>query len=526
MPVQVKKYLFTCLLVLLSRIAFAQQFIFSEPGSVDSTAARTEIIGRINDRVMVYELVEGQHMLLIYDKDMKLGSRVPMAFLANKRLLYLNFISYSTSCVAIVQAIENRTTFCRAFRFNDAGIVTDSVTVDSTRTGIFHGGEVYAVSVSDNKKYFLFNRSLLGLKPDALQMNQIVLGNDFVVRKNENYFIPFSRNRQFLTNALIDNNGNVIFLAGETNSSKKTDLVFYKSQIDAPDLLVRDLPIDKYELKDISIRINNERNIYYLVAFYRESKKDNISGLYTVMLKSDLSDFTLPQSSPFARPERTLANKHIPPAQSLNDYQVGDIVLKNDGGFAVTIALNRNIRLAAAPRRQVSDNFVSYPVSAYSSWNFYNYFANNREPSFGSPNSSVYVYNDFDQAALAPSPLSAFDFVYPRANVMTFSFGKNNRSFAINSLNSLSPSAVLACYTLAVLDDRITFIFNSSNHGKPTLDNFSLFPDGSTLRRNESVAVPDGYLFFPERAKQVGEKTVIMPCLLGKRRVFAKLVFE
>ena len=240
---------FLLLLFLIPTLSFSQSIVYSDPVG-DLNISNFSIIGKVNENFLVYDIPK--HSIIAYDDNMKLISTLDLTFLPDT-ITSLNFIAYQNFCIIIFQTHENKIIYCKALKITDVGKPVSTIKIiDSSSDNILNGEEGYAVSVSENKHHILFNRELWGLKDNELQMDQIIMDENFNVEKNDHYFIPFQLGEK-ISNAAIDNDGNIIFLTWQKISNERS-IILYKSPVVGHDLIMKDITINKYALNLLNCR--------------------------------------------------------------------------------------------------------------------------------------------------------------------------------------------------------------------------------------------------------------------------------
>jgi len=493
-------------------ICLSQDITYSESGYPISAIAAFKIIGKINENFLVYNYIQDKTVISVYNNKMKLLSSQEIEFFKVKNTVSVDLVAYSTFFMIIFQTIENNTFYCKAAKINDTGKLIDEVKmVDSMPAEMMQGTGLYLVTTSENKKFILLNRPLWGLEEHKLQMDQITLDVDLTIKKKDHYFIPFLLNRQFISNASIDNQGNVLFMTWGVLNGNKSNLVIYKSPALEPDLVIRYLTINKYGLKDPQIKIDNRKNNYYVTSFLRTIKKHHIKGLLSLVVKPDLSDYLKPEVALLSEQDIKLANKKISVYQSINNYSLGDFYLKKDGSYVITATLNRGIsnisdyqqKVGTARKNALENEPVARP--------------NEKHPFLFKLAESQVPVNYRGTAPLSPL----------KANVMTFSFDQGNHLADVNSLSIFLPQADLTYYSTAIIGNQVLFLFNNvDNKNRRYLNNFSVFHDGSTMLNLSFKNLDNACLFLPDMGQQVEEKAFIIPCIKNDRLLMAEITFE
>lgn len=493
-------------------ICLSQDVTYAETGYRVSDVAAFKTIGKINENFLVYNYIQDKTVISVYDNKMKLLSSQELDLFKVRNTVSVDLVSYATFFILIFQTIENNTFYCKAAKIDDAGKLIDEVKmIDSMPAEMMQGTGLYLVTASENKKFILLNRPLWGLEEHKLQMDQITLDADLTIKKRDNYFIPFLMNKQFISNASIDNQGNVLFITWGVLNGNRSNLVLYKSPALEPDLVIRYLTINKYGLKDPEIKIDNKKNNYYVTSFLRTIKKRHIKGLLSLILKPDLSDYLKPAVALLSDQDIKLANKKISVYQSINNYSLGDFYLKKDGSYVITATLNRG-----------STNLSDYEPKVWMAHKN----AHENEPVVR-PNEKHPFLFKLAESQVPVNYRDSATFSSLKANVMTFSFDRENHLSDVNSLSIFLPEADLTFYSTAIIGNQVIFLFNNvDNKHRRYLNNFSVFHDGSTMLNLSFKNLDNSCFFLPDMGLQVAEKAFIIPCIKKDKLVMAEITFE
>ena len=167
---------FILLIMLITPIlGISQQINYSEPGKNNSNPFYIETIGKIEDNFLICTLEKNKYQLEIYNDELKLKDKISLDFIPHE-IDKINFISYPNSLLVLFQCRAKGLLYCNIARLNKEGkLLGKIIAVDSIKIGTYNGGEIYAVTTSENKKHILFNRCLVGLKPYSLQIEQLIV---------------------------------------------------------------------------------------------------------------------------------------------------------------------------------------------------------------------------------------------------------------------------------------------------------------------------------------------------------------
>jgi hypothetical protein len=332
-------------MLIIPILATAQQIIYSEPRKSNPNPNDVEIIGKIEDNFLTYTLVKNKYQLQIYDAaELKLKDKVNLDFIPHETYK-INFISYPNSLLVIFQCRAKKLLYSNVARLNKEGkLLGKIVAVDSVKAGAYNGSEIYAVTTSENKKHILFNRCLLGLKPNALQVEQLIVPEDLKTNKKDKYFIPYFSDKESISDLKLDDEGNVVFITYSKDSNNNSKVNFYKAPYISTELEIKDMAINNCTLTLPRIKINNNTGSYYLTSFYENPEHPDVQGLLSIILNKNLADYQLPLTFPFTDSLNYINGNRVEKSNLLTyNYFIKDIRIKEDGSFLVTGELNKRV---------------------------------------------------------------------------------------------------------------------------------------------------------------------------------------
>ena len=122
------------LLVLAAPRVFAQapKVVYSEPEKDDTRRTNFEIMGKISGDVLVYKNNRNDHVIGVYDDNMKLKETVPLDFVPEK-LINLDYIVYPDKVLLFYQYQKKRIVYCDQVVIGAGGKVQGgALTLDTT----------------------------------------------------------------------------------------------------------------------------------------------------------------------------------------------------------------------------------------------------------------------------------------------------------------------------------------------------------------------------------------------------------
>jgi hypothetical protein len=521
------------ILFLLSFTAKSQHVIYSDPEKISLTT-RSEVIGKVGDNIFVCDLLKNKYQLRILDRDLKEKRKIELNFIP-AATYRLHFINYPDHCLAIFQSVESKKKIHVSIANLDKdGQLGKIISVDSISAGTYGGNEFYTVNYSENKEHLLLSRRVIGIKPDKIQVDQVILNNKLEVEKNENYFISYERG-QLMSDLNIDDNGNIVFMTYPPAIEEDQGIKFYKLPFNSGDLMIKDILIKDNELSEPQIKINNKKNLYYLTSLYQDKNTKAVAGLLSIILNYDLTDYNTPLAYAFSNPKKS-KGKTQRQKNLFDNYFIRDIIFREDGGLVIAgttiksdgIAGTSNPKLISmndiyatknsisnGPTRRGGVNYTTQDIAINYSFDPNNITAYN--PSVNSAPKDNY-YGSI-------SPVSSTNAEY---DVMIISVDKNNHVINTSKINDRIPLDVKRFGIQKMnLGNEVYILFNNAmKYNNFLLNSISVNINGDVEPNPLFRNLDRGYTFLVESGKQLDMSTMIVPCEKNNKKAFAMIRFD
>ena len=521
------------ILFLLSFTAKSQHVIYSDPEKISFTT-RSEVIGKVGDNIFVCDLLKNKYQLKVFDKDLKVKQKIDLNFIP-AATYRLNFINYADHCLVIFQSVESKKRIHTniASLDKDGQLIGNILPVDSISAGTYGDNEFYTVSYSENKEHLLFSRRVIGIKPDKIQVDQVILNNKLEVEKNENYFISYERG-QLMSDLNIDDNGNIVFMTYPPAIEEDQSIKFYKLPFNSGDLMIKDILIKDNELSEPQIKINNKKNLYYLTSLYQDKNTKAVAGLLSIILNYDLTDYNTPLAYAFLNPKKpngkTQRQKNL-----FDNYFIRDIIFREDGGFVIAGTTIKSDGVTTSNPKLISMNDIYATKNNISN-------GPTRRGGVTYPTQNIAINYSFDPnniTAYNPSvnpaprdnyygnsnPVSNTNDVY---DVMIISVDKNNHVINTAKVNDSIPLEVRHFgFQKMNLGSEVYILFNNAMKYNTFLLNSVNVKSNGNIERNPLFRNLDrGYTFLVESGKQLDMSTMIVPCEKNNKKAFAMIRFD
>jgi len=271
---------------------------------------------------------------------------------------------------------------------------------------------------------------------------------------------------------------------------------------------MRNLNIDKTNLDEIHIKVDNFNKRYFLTSFYYKERRGNIDGFYFYIWDKVSAQPVIENISVFSDELRKEAKGESNAKMTFNDYFIRNIITRKDGGFIIG-----------------SESY--FTTSRFNSWNRWDYL-------YGSPyNLSAYnnyYYSPYYNNYWGTSRYSNSQAVrYHADNIAVLSYNSNGQlewSTVIGKNQFDDDSDDLLSYQVMNTGGQIHFLFNQQERRNDFLTDFSIASDGQLIRNPTLKNLDKGYEFMPQYGKQVSSRQMIIPCRYRNYIVFAKIDYN
>lgn len=461
----------------------AQEVSYTPYEKFDIRSGDFSIIGRIGDRIYTYHSFEDGYFLNAYNDAMEKQATVVLDFFP-KKIYETKFIAYTDRIVVLYQSIESNKVVQHAALLDDMGrLVKRPVTLNSVKMGLFGPNRDYfSTAVSDNKKHIVF----YGVKESGkeLQLTANWLDDSMnVVSKTTTSF--HAENRLSYGEGMVDNDGN-FFLSAYTPTGAKSfaDQVWLlKLPRGERKFEVSELPLGDKFAAGTYMRLDNNNGRIYIGGFYSDKKNGNYEGvLYTYY---DIASHSFESRRNIALTDEIRnATGERSKKRAFNDYQVRQIIVKNDGGFVMM-----------AEDYFITTRSMYGPGFGYYSWYY---------PAMGA---SIREYHYEDILAISYNNQGQIEWY----------------SFVRKDQYSQEDGGMFSSYALVNSGGMLGFMFNDFNSSQSRIQLATLDADGQVNMRSLAPGRSDDWI--PRSAKQIAAREIIVPCMRRRQICFAKVIF-
>ena len=497
------------LLVLASAIlpSFSQKIIYSEPDKDDTRRMNFEIAGKISGNFLIYKNVRNRNWISVLNNDMEEIAKVEQDYVPdNDRMINVDFFAYPDFCYMVYQYQKKNIVYCMAARIDGNGNkVGEVVQLDTTQLGFAANNKIYTVLSSEDKSKLIVFK--INSRNRRLFRITTVLYNDKLKLLNKTRLsMPMEERNEHLGEFQLDNDGDLVFTKyHSTYGDEISRGAFVIKYAQSDTLHFKELDLEKINLDEIHIKVDNFNKRYFLTSFYYKEKRGNIDGFYFYVWDKQTRLPVTETSVAFSDELRKEARGNANLKMAFNDYFIKNIITRKDGGFIIA-------------------SEAYYTTSRFNSWNRWNYLNRSYLNTL-----DYYYYSPYYSSVWGRGWSSNQNMRYHADNITVFSFDKTGKPEWNNVIVKEQfddQTDDLISYQVMVTGGALHFLFNQSERRVQLLEDFSVEPDGQMNRNPTLKNLDKGYEFMPRYAKQVSAKQILIPCLTRNFICFAKVDYN
>jgi hypothetical protein len=489
-------------------LASAQKIVYSEPERDDTRRMNFEIAGKIGGNFLIYKNIRNRNWIAVLDNDMQQISRVDQDWVPdNDRMINVDFFSYSEHCYMVYQYQKKSIVYCMAAKIDGNGQkVGDVMQLDTTHLGFAANNKIYTVLSSEDKSKLMVFKINSKNKRNYI-VSTVLLNDKLEQLKKSRLSMPMDERNDFLGEFQLDNEGDLVFSKFYRNNSddiSRAAFVIKYSQADSFSL--KELNIEKINLDEIRIKVDNANKRYFLTSFYYKQRRGNVDGFYFYVWDKPTGLPVTENSVAFSDELRKEAKGDANMKMAFNDYFIRNIITRKDGGFLIA-------------------SEAYYTSSRFSNWNRWDYLYRS---SFYSP-MDYYYYSPYYSSLWGNRWNNSGAVRYHADNIAVFSFDKDGKlewNNVIVKEQFDDQSDDLLSFQLMVTSGQLHFLFNQNEKRVQLLSDYSITPGGEMNRNPTLKNLDKGYEFMPRYGKQVSARQIIMPCLYRNYICFAKVDYN
>ena len=275
----------------------------------------------------------------------------------------------------------------------------------------------------------------------------------------------------------------------------------------ADSLVMKDLSIEKNNLDEIHIKVDNFNRRYFLTSFYFKERRGNIDGFYFYIWDKAAGKPIIEDTCIFSEGLRKEAKGDANIRSAFNDYFIRNIITRKDGGFIMGCE-------------------AYYTTSRFNTWNRWDYLYGSQ---YMSPMNNYYYspyYNNYWWGNRYSNNQSVR---YHADNIAVISFNKDGKlewGTVMGKEQFDDESDDMLSYEVMNTGGQLHFLFNQQERRNNLLNDYSIAPDGQLTHNPTLKNLDKGYEFMPKFSKQVSARQIIIPCVYRNFVCFAKIEYN
>jgi hypothetical protein len=504
------RILILLLVLTIASPVFSQRIVYSQYDNDDTRRMNFEIAGKVNGNFLIYKNIRSKNWISVLNNDMVEIAKVDQDYVPdNDRMINVDFFPYSDFVYMIYQYQKKNIVYCMASKINGNGKkVGDVLQLDTTQIGFAASNKIYTVLTSEDKSRIIVFK-INSKNKRHYMLTTVLLDDKLTELKRSRLGIPMDdRNNDNLGEFNVDNQGDLVFTKYyRSNSDNITQASFIIKNAQADSLYYKELNLEKLNLDEVHIKVDNANKRYFLTSFYFKQRKGNVDGLYYYVWDKETSSVATENSVAFSDELRKEARGDANAKMAFNDYFIKNIITRKDGGFIIG-----------------SEAF--YTTSRFNSWNRWDYL--NRS-SFLSPADYYYYSPYYSSWWYNNNRFGNQNVRYHADNITVLSFDKDGKLEWSNVLVKEQfddQSDDMLSYMTMITGGQLHFLFNQMEKRLQLLNDYGIAPDGQMNRNPTLKNLDKGYEFMPKYGKQVSARQVIIPCLYRNYICFAKVDYN
>lgn len=495
-----------CLTIFMGSFASAsaQQIIYSDESNAENIRTEFEILGKVEDQILIFKNDRGQRKISVYNQDMKLVENVSLHKRPND-WTNVDFVTYPTHVWMIYQYVEKGIAYCMAAKLDKNGkVMNEPIQLDTTKLGWASESDIYMTISSDNKQNIMIFK--INTKNSKLHRFTIMLFNANMQMEEKNVLdFEFEDRSERYDDFQLDNYGNLIFgrFRKRANDQLK-DFTLVVKHRDEDKFSYYPLSLDDVIIDDVMLKIDNTNKKYLLNSFFTRQRRGNVEGIYVNWFDIDARAFTMKDEKVLNEDMRNKASSSNNSVKTaFNDYYINNVIIKKDGGYVLV----------------TEELYSTQNNSAFNRWDMLGLGGYWGSPYYYSPWGWGYPLNRYNYMNNSSRRFNA-------ENISVFSFDKNGRlewNSVINKSQYSDNNENLLSYIIVNTGGQLHFIHNTQQRRAVLLSDVTISPDGSINTLPTMRNIMKNVEFMPKFAKQISSNVVIIPCRYRNSLIFARV---
>ncbi len=339
------KYIFIFIITsFTSLITPAQEIAYSKPGRDDLlyfSGHKDDIIGKLNNNLLIYKHIRYKHLVSIYDDQMKLKEDVSLGFLPSN-VSSVEFVNCIDHVCVIYQFQKGKVFYCMGAVIDENGKVLQvPQQLDTTHIKFIADLKLYNIASSEDKSKIMIYKLYKGdvFTGNGLYDFTTLLFNDSLQLTHKSQIQSvFENENDIFSDFLVDNDGNFVFTKGSKLDPTDVfnELILVTKTPNQDNFNMHVLNLSGNLLDRIDLRVDNVNQQYLINALYFKKRKSHKEGPYTAIWSKRMNAIVVNNFFSFADVAADKTESQTTVTNSLDGFYLRDVVLTKDGGFMVT----------------------------------------------------------------------------------------------------------------------------------------------------------------------------------------------
>ena len=496
----------------------AQKITYADYDRKDSRLSSFEIIGKTGPNFLVFKFFRNQGKITAFNYDMQVVKTTECDFFpSNEDVFNVDFVNYADKAILVYQYQKKNIVYCAAANVDSNGVIIGSPTIiDTTKINFFASNKIYDFVKSDNKQHLAVVK--VQRKNNNSQLCLVRFSPLLIPLSKEIYRIKKTEDSYALKEYGLNNKGNFACLFSD-NKLNNNDIIDNASiltkQNNTNAFELETLKLPEIYIEDLRLKADNNNDRWIMSSFYSDSKRGNIEGLYIYSLPTNVGDSIFFIKHQFSNNLKKDIRGEASTKAALNDFLQRNLIIKKDG----SIIISSESYYTRGGRTNIGA--------------FNNGLGDNRNPNFNNSNlwqQDFYNFNNANFYAFQPfGNNNVFSGVRSHADnvVVTCYTPKGDLSWSqvINKNQFEDETENFISYNTFLINGQMLYFFNKNDQNNWLINVHSISPDGAYSRLPTLRSLDKGYNFIIRLAKQVNNKTIIVPCKYRNFICFAKIEY-
>jgi hypothetical protein len=480
----------TLVLAVCACTARAQEVLYTQYEKFDAREDEFSVVGKVGDRLYTFRSQGKDFFLESYNNNMDKLATVVLDFFPTK-IYETRFVATASQITVLYQAISGNKIIQYAALLDEMGrLKKGPVSLGEVKTGLLGPTKDYFESaVSEDKKTIAVYK--LESKGDNIAIDGKCIDEGLNITKKFRASYKAQNNMEH-GDIIIANDGTIYLPAytptGTRNYADQLMLLTLPTAIgNGNKFIEKELELNNNYASRVYIKIDNVNNRVYVGGFYSDKKNGNFNGVLYAYYDVATGNYENKKFIAF--------DNHIQSAtgernvnRAFNDFQIKQLIVKNDGGFVMVS----------------EESYVSVRAGYSPGFGYYSFYS---PMTMGGQNIREYYYNDI--LALSYNGDGVREW-YSFVRKQQYSQEDNGRFSSYAFLNSGAS---------------LGFLFNDYDAKNSRIQLATVDNDGKSDMRSFTAEGNDNPDWLPRFGKQVSTREIVVPCLRKKQICFAKVVF-